>query len=153
MTFTPSVTGDRQGVVMIKDNAATSPQEINLAGVGTPAPSSVSVNPTSLVFTNETVSVTSAAQTVTLKNTSAGPLTIASIGATSVFAETNTCPMSPATLSAGLSCTVQLTFTDQRTDFHEVLASASSRPGVSPGIFVVAGSWGGPAMASIQPPA
>lgn len=73
VTFTPSAPGDRQGILMIPDNAAGSPQDVNMAGIGTAAAPAVTLSPTSLVFTSQPVSVTSPQQPVTLKNTGAGP--------------------------------------------------------------------------------
>ena len=108
VTFTPSGTGNRSGLVQITDNAAGNPQLINLAGVGTPAAPGVNLNPTSLVFSTEPEHVTSAPQNVTLTNSGAGTLTIGSIATSGDFAETNNCGSSLASLG---SCTVSVTFT------------------------------------------
>jgi hypothetical protein len=60
------------------------------------------------------LTTTSAAQTVTLTNTGTGALTISSIAASGDFAETGTgataCPISPATLAAAGTCTINVTF-------------------------------------------
>ena len=68
----------------------------------------VSLSPTSLTFASQTVGTTSAAQTITLKNTGAGALSISGIAASGNFAETNTCGTS---LAASASCTISVTFT------------------------------------------
>lgn len=82
--------------------------------VGNSAPA-VSLSPTALSFGNQNVGTTSAVQTVTLTNTGTSALTISSIALTgtnaSNFAQTNTCPISPATLATSISCTLSVTFT------------------------------------------
>jgi hypothetical protein len=83
----------------------------------------VSAAPTSLTFGSQTVNTTSAAQTVTLTNGANVALTINKISFAGVnasdFAETSTgataCPVSPATLAAGASCTLSVTFTPSTT--------------------------------------
>jgi hypothetical protein len=54
------------------------------------------------------VGTTSTAKTVTLSNTGNAPLVIASIATTGDFAQSNNCK---ATLAAGKSCTISVTFT------------------------------------------
>jgi hypothetical protein len=69
----------------------------------------VTPTPLSVAFAPQFVSTTSAAKPVTLKNTSANAVTINSIAATGDFAiSSNACG---ASLGAGASCAVKLTFT------------------------------------------
>jgi len=79
----------------------------------------VSAAPTTLAFGSQTVNIKSTAQTVTLTNGANVALTISSIafsGANgSDFSETNTCPLSPATLAAGANCTLSVAFTPTTT--------------------------------------
>ncbi|MFB3922304.1 MAG: SBBP repeat-containing protein [Terriglobia bacterium] len=111
VTFTPTTTGDRTGDVTITDNAGGSPHVIPLTGKGiTPAPA-VTLDPTSLEFTDQTYNTTSAAQTITLTNSGTAALTITAIAITGDFAQTNDCPVSPATLAVNASCTFGVTFT------------------------------------------
>ncbi|PYV04502.1 MAG: hypothetical protein DMG26_07295, partial [Acidobacteria bacterium] len=109
----------------------------------------VSLSPTSLTFANQQVGTTSAAQTVTLSNTGTTSVTIASIAVTGTnsgdFAQTNNCPMSPSTLAASASCTINVTFTPSvggtRTGTLTVTDNAGGSPqtasltgtGVAPG--------------------
>ena len=84
--------------------------------VGTTASAPVvSLSPTSLSFGNHQVNSTSAAQTVTLKNSGTAALTIKGIGLSGPnsgdFHQQNTCPSSSSTLAAGASCTINVTFT------------------------------------------
>jgi hypothetical protein len=68
----------------------------------------VTVSPASLTFAAQTINLTSAAQTITLKNGTAGALTISSITANGDFAQSNTCGTS---LGASASCSIAVTFT------------------------------------------
>jgi 6-phosphogluconolactonase (cycloisomerase 2 family) len=73
----------------------------------------VSLLPTSLTFSSQTVGSTGAAQTVTLTNTDdANPLAISSMVASGDFTETNTCGSSVA---AGASCTISVKFAPTMT--------------------------------------
>ena len=112
-TFQPTAAGSRTASVLISDNASPPQQTIALSGTG--AVASVSLTPASLTFPTQNEGPPSAAQSVTLKNTGASPLTISSIslgGANPTdFAQTNNCPLSPsATLNAGAICTISVTF-------------------------------------------
>jgi Abnormal spindle-like microcephaly-assoc'd, ASPM-SPD-2-Hydin/Beta-propeller repeat len=113
VTFTPTALGPRTGTLAVTDNAVASPQTVSLTGTGVAAPS-VGLTPTSLTFSGQMLTTTSAAQPVTLKNTGTGPLTINTIAASGDFAETSTgmnaCPISPATLAGGATCTINVTF-------------------------------------------
>ena len=74
----------------------------------TSAAQTVTLTPVTLNFTGQPVGTTSAAKSVTLKNTSTTKsLTIASIVASGEFADTTTCT---GTLAAGASCTVSVTY-------------------------------------------
>src|SRR5256885_1822318 len=66
-------------------------------------------------FGSQNVNTTSAAQAVTLSNPSGAALTITSIGFTGTnpgdFGQTNNCPLSPSTLSANGTSTINVTVT------------------------------------------
>ncbi|HEY6290096.1 MAG TPA: choice-of-anchor D domain-containing protein [Terriglobia bacterium] len=105
VTFTPSTTGTRTGVVTITDNAAGSPQTILISGTGT-APA-VKLSATSLSFSSENVGSTSPGQSVTITNTGTASLTLTSITASGDFSQSSACGSS---LGLGASCTVTVTF-------------------------------------------
>ncbi len=117
VTFSPATTGSVTGNILVADNATGSPQTMSLSGTGTAAPLPVaSLSPSSLSF-SATVGTTSAAQTVTLSNTGKAPLAITGISAPSsplmgLFNETSNCG---ASLPAGASCTISVTFTPATT--------------------------------------
>jgi Cep192 domain 4/HYDIN/CFA65/VesB-like, Ig-like domain len=109
VTFTPTTFGSRGGGVTITDNASTgSTQVIGLSGSAFSG--TVSLSPTSLLFGNQVVGTTSAAQTVTLTNASSAPLTITGLSKPSDFSVTSACPAQPATLAGGASCTISVNF-------------------------------------------
>jgi hypothetical protein len=109
VTFTPTAAGTRTGTLTITDTATNSPQTVKLTGTGVAAVVMVTATPASETFAAQIVGTTSAGKVVTVKDTgtAATPITIASTGD---FAQTNNCP---ATLSAGASCSVTVTFTPQ----------------------------------------
>ncbi len=131
VTFTPTTTGTRTGSISITDQATNSPQSVSLTGTGAAATITVTATPTSLSFGNEAVGMTSTSQPITVKNTGTGNTTVV-IAASANFGQTNTCPASPATLNAGVSCTVNATFaptaTGSLTGTISVTDSASNSP-------------------------
>jgi len=106
VTFKPTATGTRTGVVTITDNASPATQTVSLTGTGVDAPV-VSLSPASLTFPAQRVGTASSAQSVTLKNTGSATLSITSITASGDFSQTNTCKSS---LAVSGSCTLSVTF-------------------------------------------
>lgn len=106
VTFSPTATGPRTGLLSFADSAESSAQTLALVGTGVQALAQLS--PASLSFTSQVVGTTSAAQALTLTNSGDEALSISSIAISGDFAETNTCG---ATVPAGSSCTVSVTFT------------------------------------------
>jgi hypothetical protein len=106
VTFTPTADGTRTAVLSVADSAANGPQTVSLTGTGTDPAAAVS--PPSLTFSGQTVGTTSGSQPVALHNTGTAPLTIAGIGYTTNFGETNNCG---ASVAANGSCTINVTFT------------------------------------------
>ncbi len=105
VTFKPTAIGSRTGAVTITDNATTGTQTVSLGGTGLGSEASLSAS--SLTWGPELVGVTSAAQSVTLKNTGNAAMTVTGMTASGDFAQTNACGSSVA---AGASCTVNVTF-------------------------------------------
>ena len=107
-TFSPSVPGAISGEITLADNAANTPQMVNLSGTGL-AP--LSLSPTSLSFGTVTVGVTTLGKTATLINNTSAPLSIAyatSADYNAVPGATNPCGSS---LVAKAKCTLTITFT------------------------------------------
>lgn len=94
----------------------------------------VSLSPTSLDFGNQPTAATSGARTSTLTNSGTKALTISSItlGTGTNYAQTNNCPISPATLAGGANCTISVTFTPKTngtlTDEVEITSDAQGSP-------------------------
>ena len=109
--FAPSATGASATFLKISyADALGGADYVPLQGVGTSGASAarMTVSAPALVFASQTQGVTGAVQTLTLASSGTGPLTINAITLTGDFAQTNDCP---ASLAAGASCSVQVSFT------------------------------------------
>jgi hypothetical protein len=73
----------------------------------TPPP--IALTPSSLAFGNQLVGSTSAAQMIKVSNNGTKATTIG-VALSGSFVQTNTCPVSPATLAPATSCTISVTF-------------------------------------------
>jgi hypothetical protein len=142
VTFTPTATGARSASLSVTDNASGSPQSVALSGTGQTAPAPLmTLNPTSLNFGTVTAGSTSAAQTVTLTNSGTAALSINSVtlvGANPAdFGQTNTCP---ASLAAGASCVISVTFTPAASASYSASVSVADNAVNSPQAVALAGA-------------
>jgi hypothetical protein len=114
VTFTPKSNGTINAAVTINFNAASSPIEVALSGSGTGgAAPPLTFTPTSLSFASQLVGTSSAATSVTLKNTSAGSVTLnsfASSGDFSAVASGATPCTNGLVLASTHTCTFSVTF-------------------------------------------
>jgi uncharacterized pyridoxal phosphate-containing UPF0001 family protein len=130
VTFTPTAAGTRTGTLSVTDAALNSPQTVSLKGTGANPVVKITVTPASETFASQTVSTTSAAKVVTVKNTGT-PSTTLSLGISGDFeiASNSTCG---ASLAGGGSCTVDVTFTPTqagtRTGTLSVTYQAANSP-------------------------
>ena len=142
VTFSPSGAGPRTGSLSIADDAAGSPQSLGVSGTGTAA--AVTLTPTSLAFGSQTTGTTSAAQTSTLRNSGNAPLLISSVGISGAnagdFAQTNTCPVSPATLAANATCTISVTFAPSATGSRSASVTISDNATGAPHSVTLSGT-------------
>jgi len=108
VVFTPTLMGQRPGLLTITNNSSPGPNlTIGLDGTGLQVRASLSLQ--SWTFpTNQLVGTTSAPEWIDLRNTGNAPLTITSITATGDYALTHNCvsPVSPADY-----CRIRVTFT------------------------------------------
>ena len=111
VTFVPTAAGGATGAVVVLDSAQFGTATLNLSGSGA-APAVPALSPATVGFGGQSVSVATAAQTVTLANSASGPLAISSIAATGDFSQTNNCP---ATLPASATCSISIVFTPTAT--------------------------------------
>lgn len=111
VSFAPTTTGTITGEVTVADSATGSPQTAGLTGSGINGAPAVTLSPTSLTFPTQVVHTSSPVQNVTLTNSGSGILDLTSFTITGTnsgdFSQTNTCG---ATLAAGASCTISVTF-------------------------------------------
>ena len=153
VTFTPTATGTRTGILTITDNnngTAGSMQTVNLTGIGTlPV---AGVLPGTLTFTSQTVGTSSASQPVTLSNTGTAALSIADIAASGDFSQTSTCG---ATLPAGATCPINVTFTPTtngaRTGTLTITDNTNGVAGSTQTVSLTGMGIGAP-VASLSPP-
>jgi len=128
-TFTPTVIGDRTGVITIKDNAGPPTQTIHLFGTGT----DVSLSTLSLTFAPQRLGSTSPPSSIRLTNVGRVTLTFSSFtlsGANAAdFAQGNNCGSS---LLGGHSCTISVTFTPSATGTRNASLAISDNGGGSP---------------------
>lgn len=134
VTFTPTSATSVSGAITVTDNASGSPQSATLTGTGTAPPTpQATLTPSSLSFSDTTVGSTSATQTLTLSNPGNAALPISGITVTGAnpadFAETNTCA---ASLAAGASCTIDVTFTPTSAASFSAAVSVADNVAGSP---------------------
>jgi len=127
--FSPTVIGDRTGVVTIADNAGPPTQTIHLFGTGT----DVSFSTLSLTFAPQKVGTTSPPSSIRLTNVGRTTLTFSSFtlsGSNAAdFAQGNNCGTS---LVGGHSCTISVTFTPSATGTRNASLAISDNGGGSP---------------------
>ncbi len=105
VTYTPATLGGVDGAITLTDNATPATQIVDLTGKGV-AP--LTLAPATLTFPSTAIGKTSAAQTVTLTNSTVA-LTMGTVTISGDFAiSANTCT---GTIAAGKTCTVSVTFT------------------------------------------
>ena len=116
---------------MLKNETVFAVQQLSARGVAllglmlavlvAPHLKAQSVSVTSLAFGNQVVGITSAPQTILLRNNSTEVLYIIGLGISSTnsadFAQTNTCKLATgsAGIAAGYSCEISVTFTPKAT--------------------------------------
>lgn len=153
VSFSPTVTGARTGLLSFTDSAESSAQTLVLTGTGVQALAQIS--PASVTFASQVVGTTSAAQALTLTNSGDEVLSISSIAVSGDFSQTNTCGSS---LSAGSNCTVSVTFTPKaggaQSGMLTVTDSAPSSPQTvalsgTGADFTIAAATGSPTSATV----
>jgi hypothetical protein len=117
--FTPSVTGTDNGTLTLTDNAADSPETLQLTGSGTEpeavlSPSPVNFGTVVIGSSDQEVLTVSNPGTATL-DLSGAALTGADSGDFALAGVTSGCVGSPPTILPGTSCGVEITFTPGAT--------------------------------------
>ena len=131
VTFTPTAAGARTATLTVANAAPATSPTVALSGTGI-APIA-GLSPASLTFTTQLVNTNSIGQLLTLSNTGTATLTINSIGLTGAntadFVQTNSCG---ATLTAGGSCVISITFRPTASGTRSASVSVSTNDLVNP---------------------
>ncbi len=130
VTFTPSVSGNRTGVLSVPDSLGN--HTTNLSGSGVTG--ALTVTPAFVTFPDTVSGGTSATRGVIVTNSGNGPLSIATAAVSGDFNVAGNC--AGMTLAAGYSCTLNLTFSPVAT-------------GARQGVLTVSGTGAGPVSATV----
>jgi hypothetical protein len=144
-TFKPSTAGDESAQANLFDNSTTgSPQVIVLQGTGVVNGPAATLFPGELSFGDQNLGTKSAPQGLTLTSSGVTALTVSSILITGTnsrdFAQTNNCLPSPATISAGASCTISVTFTPSTAAAETATITISDNASGSPQVASLTGN-------------
>ncbi|MCM2327042.1 MAG: choice-of-anchor D domain-containing protein, partial [Lysobacter sp.] len=108
--FQPTVVGAASGTIAFASNGGSATLDLVGNGTALPVPG-ISLTPPSIAFPPQAVGTTSSPVQVTLSSAGTAPLAITSIGTTlGDFGLSTNCPIAPATLAAGSTCTITVTF-------------------------------------------
>jgi hypothetical protein len=145
VTFTPGAVTSYSAAISVADNATGSPQTAALTGTGVAA-TAVSLAPASLAFGGIANGTTAAAMTTVLTNSGAGTLLISGFSitganASSFLISANTCG---ATLAAGLSCSISVTFSPAATGTYTATLNVADNAAGSPQMVALTGTGGVP---------
>ncbi len=144
--FAPAAAGNAAGSVSVASNAPGSPLTIGLSGSGTTTQAQLSINPSSLTFNNVNVG-SNASQTITLTNNGNAALNIA---AGTISGSGYTMTAAPATINAGSSGTVTVTFAPTAEGSATGSISITSNAPGSPATIALSGT-GMQALGSANP--
>jgi len=125
--FDPTTTGAKSAALSVTASPGNFTLSVALSGTGVAPPFTVS--PTSLAFGNETTHIASAAQSVTVSNTSAAalPITVTLSGnSASQYSQTNTCGSS---LPGGANCSINVVFNPTTTGAKSATLSINAGAG------------------------
>jgi hypothetical protein len=125
VTATVQLPAGQQTLTVDQDNGGWNLRTLSFSGSG--GGTALSASPSSVSFGSITVGASSGAQTVTVSNPGPAAVSLASVGLTGPFSETNKCGTS---LAAGASCTVSVTFAPTAAGSASgSLSVSSSAPG------------------------
>ena len=139
VSFKPAAAGVRSGTVTVTSDGAGSPQTIGVSGTGTAAGGTGQLAlPGPVTFAAQAVGTTSAPQAATLTNVGGAPVTVASVVSSNPaeFAVTSTC----ATVAAGASCSLALTFAPAAPGARSATVTVASDGTGSPQTLPVSGT-------------
>jgi pimeloyl-ACP methyl ester carboxylesterase len=139
LVFAPGAIGARSATLRITDSASNSPHSVSLTGTGILP---VAISPSTLKFAATKVGATSSAKVVTITNDLPGTLTISGItiegtNPADFAVKSTTCG---ATLTAGSSCSVNVTFTPTAKGIRAASLNISDSAITSPQTVALSGT-------------
>ncbi len=150
INFDPSTKVTESETIGVNDDAWQSPQTFVVKGTGILP---VTLSPASLIFAAQMVGTTSASKTVTVTNLQPIPLNNIAVSIAGAspndFSYQSTCPVSPASLPAAASCSVQVSFKPTTSGTRSATLSISDDAATSPQTATLTGS--GTAPVTIAP--
>jgi hypothetical protein len=142
-------TGAQSGILAINDDAAGTPQSVNMKGTTI---QQVLLSPASLSFPSQFLGKTSAPKTVNLTNELPGPLTITSATiegpSANDFGVSTTCPIQPAQLPGSGTCALQVTFTPASSGTRKATLTVSDLETGTPHTVTLTGAGSAPVVVS-----
>jgi Pectate lyase superfamily protein/F5/8 type C domain/Abnormal spindle-like microcephaly-assoc'd, ASPM-SPD-2-Hydin len=126
VTFTPTATGSRTGMLTVDAGGATDVVEVS--GTGATGGPALSASPASLTFPGTAIGTSAATQSVSVTNTGTSSATISGVSVSGDYSETNNC----GTLAVNASCTVTVTFTPTATGSRTGTLTVTSNANNSP---------------------
>jgi len=113
VTFKPASAGPASGSISVFHDGISDPLKVTLTGSGTLHASAVTFSPHSLDFGEQPVGTSSKPQTLTMSNTGQKTLLVTAINSDGDFTilPGSTCETLQASLDAGATCTLNVTFT------------------------------------------
>jgi uncharacterized protein YjdB len=110
----------------------------------------VTVSPASVSFGNQAVGTSSSIHNVKLKNGQSSAISISGISTNLAdYSQTNNCPMNPATLAAGASCSISITFAPSAQGGRNATLTVVDTGLSSPQLVTLTGSGTAPILESI----
>ena len=134
VTFAPTAAQHYSSALTITDDAATSPQTVPLYGTGV---SLVFFTPSVIAFPSTAIGTSSAPVSVNLTNNQTAAINISGISVPAPFTQTNTCG---ASLGAGQTCSVTVTFSPTAVQYYAANLTVTDDASNSPQLLAVNGN-------------
>jgi len=129
VSLTPSTTGSLEGAIALTNNTAVSPEVLNATGTGILP---LTISPATVSFGGWTVGTTSSSQTLTLTNHLAATMSVAFSASGDFVAKSGGGTPCGASLGAGASCTLVVTFSPTTTGTVTGVTTVTYGGGFSP---------------------
>ncbi len=150
--FDPTIGGVSNGQLQVQDDAATSPQVVNLTGNGT---NPLTISPTALSFSAQTVGTISAAKTITLTNheSQSETFSIAAVGSLAAADYQANSNCATGVIAAQSTCLIYVNFSPTSVAPSTTRGGSMTVTDSAPGGSALVASLTGSATATNPPPA